>query len=214
MDSAVPCGPPSPRPRPSQHSAIDSAGRERYAEARQSRVRDARCACDVLRANGAAAAGLFGVAAGGTADIMGALLFPVRAGPGALSLASRRHSLYVSIRSPSWSGRGVARARATWAGRGSRHHGGDADRACMSIYHAGGEWKLWRPNRLPRAPSRFRHAGSLMESMEKTVVVRSTRRPGGVRDLADGYDRPHLAGLCRGSRSRVSWRRRRLTRRA
>jgi disulfide bond formation protein DsbB len=45
--------------------------------------------------------------------------------------------------------------------------------AGMSIYHAGVEWKFWPgPTDCSGPVSGFGNAGSLLESMEKTVVVR------------------------------------------
>ena len=129
----------------------------------------------VIRANGAAAAA-FIVAAVGTATILGAYYFQYVLGMAPCELCLKeRIPYYVSI--PLALVVGIA------ALRGAPHIAVRAGLAVlviamlivagMSVYHAGVEWKFWPgPTDCSGPISGFGNAGSLLESMEKTVVVR------------------------------------------
>jgi len=129
----------------------------------------------VLRANCAAAAA-FIVAAGGTATILGAYYFQYVLGMAPCPLClEERIPYYVSI--PLALVVGIA------ALRGAPRKAVQAGLAVimvamlivagMSIYHAGVEWKFWPgPTDCSGPVTGFGNAGSLLESMEKTVVVR------------------------------------------
>src|SRR5712672_1325421 len=128
-----------------------------------------------IRLNGAAAAA-FIVAAGGTATILGAYYFQYVLGlapcPPCLE---ERIPHYVSI--PLALVVGIAGLRG--APRNLVRAGLAVIMvamlivAGMSIYHAGVEWKFWPgPTDCSGPISGFGNAGSLLESMEKTVVVR------------------------------------------
>ena len=129
----------------------------------------------VLRANGAAAAA-FIVAGVSTATILGAYYFQYVLGMAPCELCLKeRIPYYVSI--PLALVVGVAALRG--APRTLLRAGLAVIMVAMlivaglSIYHAGVEWKFWPgPTDCSGPISGFGNAGSLLESMEKTVVVR------------------------------------------
>ena len=128
-----------------------------------------------IRANGAAAAA-FIVAGVGTATILGAYYFQYVLGLAPCPLClEERIPYYVSI--PLALVVGIA------ALGGAPRNAVRAGLAVimvamlivagMSIYHAGVEWKFWPgPTDCSGPVTGFGNAGSLLESMEKTVVVR------------------------------------------
>ncbi|HEX4553088.1 MAG TPA: disulfide bond formation protein B [Xanthobacteraceae bacterium] len=128
-----------------------------------------------IRHNGAAAAA-FIVAGVGTATILGAYYFEYVLGMAPCELCLKeRIPYYVSI--PLALVIGIA------ALRGAPHTLVRAGLAVimvamlivagLSVYHAGVEWKFWPgPTDCSGPISGFGNAGSLLESMEKTVVIR------------------------------------------
>src|SRR6195256_2969803 len=128
-----------------------------------------------IRANGAAAAA-FIVAGVGTATILGAYYFQYVLGLAPCPLClEERIPYYVSI--PLALVVGIA---ARLGAPGNLVRAGLAVLmvamlivAGMSIYHAGVEWKFWPgPTDCSGPVTGFGNAGSLLENMERTVVVR------------------------------------------